>query len=165
MTVEKDGWLHTGDKAEIRGNHIYITGRVKEIIVLANGEKVPPADMEAAIIMDPLFEQVMVVGEGKPYLSAFIVLNRAKWEAVAKELQVSPTDETIFSQQEVLNDMLKRVGRLLRDFPGYAHIRRICLQLEPWTIDNGLLTPTLKLRRERILARYESEFNALYEGH
>ncbi|WP_198264406.1 AMP-binding protein [sulfur-oxidizing endosymbiont of Gigantopelta aegis] len=73
--ISSDGWLHTGDKAEIRNNHLYITGRVKEILVLSNGEKVPPAELEMAICSDPIFEQAIVIGEAKPYLSAIVVLN------------------------------------------------------------------------------------------
>ena len=74
--IDADGWLHSGDTCSVdaRG-HYTIVGRIKDIIVLNNGEKVPPSDMESAILLDPLFEQVMVVGEGKPYLAALTVLN------------------------------------------------------------------------------------------
>ena len=65
-TVDKDGWLHTGDQARIdECGHLHITGRIKEIIVLGNGEKVAPADLEMAILMDPLIEQVMIIGEAR----------------------------------------------------------------------------------------------------
>ena len=63
--IDPDGWLHTGDQARIEEGRVYITGRIKDILVLSNGEKVPPADMEAAICMDPLFDQVLVLGEGR----------------------------------------------------------------------------------------------------
>ncbi len=85
-----DGWLHTGDKASLEDGHIRITGRLKEIIVLSNGEKVALTDMEMAIAMDPLFEFNVVIGEGRPFLSMLGVLNRPLWEELAKQLGVSP---------------------------------------------------------------------------
>ena len=84
--IDADGWLNTGDIAHIsETGHVYITGRLKEIIVLSNGEKMPPADMEAAILRDPLFDQVMLFGEGKPYLMVLAVLNPEAWQQVAAQ--------------------------------------------------------------------------------
>ena len=71
--IDADGWLHTGDRACIESGRVYITGRLKDIIVLSNGEKVPPADAEAAILRDTIFEQVMLVGEGRPKLGLLCV--------------------------------------------------------------------------------------------
>jgi long-chain acyl-CoA synthetase len=156
-TIDPEGWLHTGDKVKYENGHIFITGRLKEIIVLANGEKVPPADMEMCITMDNLFEQVLIIGEGKPYLSALVVLNPEA--AVAQGIdptQVSP-------QQEEL--LLQRMNALLDNFPGYAKILRLSVAKEPWSIENGLVTPTLKLKRKSILDRYMDELDRLYEGH
>ena len=77
--IDADGWLHTGDIAAQRGRHWYITGRLKDIIVLANGEKVPPVDIEQALMLDPLIHQALLVGEGRPYLAAILVLHRRQW--------------------------------------------------------------------------------------
>ncbi len=92
--IDADGWLHTGDQVSLDAAGYYtIVGRIKDIIVLNNGEKVPPTDMESAILLDPLFEQVMIVGEGKPYLAALTVLNEAHWQDFAAGLNV---DSNIF---------------------------------------------------------------------
>jgi long-chain acyl-CoA synthetase len=163
--IDESGWLHTGDQARIepRG-HVFITGRLKEIIVLGNGEKVPPADMEMAILDDPLIEQVMVVGEAMPYISALVVLNEAHWQALAQELGLVPRAEGLVRDRAAHKAVLARIGAQLRAFPGYAQIRRVTLTLEPWTIEQGLLTPTLKMRRPQILKRFESEIQSMYEG-
>jgi len=164
-TINDEGWLHTGDQARIENGHIYITGRLKEIIVLTNGEKVPPEELETAIALDPLFDQVITVGEGRPYLSTIAVLDPAQWQRLAHELEVDPSDPASLKRAAVREAVLRRMAQQLRSFPGYTHIRRVALTLEPWTIENGLLTPTLKLRRSRVLKRFSAEVAALYLEH
>jgi long-chain acyl-CoA synthetase len=87
----EDGWLNSGDIARIdEHGRITITGRLKEIIVMSTGEKVPPADMEAAILQDALFEQVMLIGDGRSYLSALVVLNSRNWQSIAGQYDLDP---------------------------------------------------------------------------
>ena len=112
--------------------------------MLSNGEKVSPGDMESAILLDPLFEQVMIVGEGKPYLSALVVLNEEHWRTFAAGLHVDPTQSETLRDPKVVKALTKHVAHQLKHFPGYAQIRRLHLELKPWTVDEGLLTPTLK---------------------
>jgi len=138
-TLTADGWLHTGDIAEINGGKIFIRGRAKDILVLSNGEKMPPQDAEFAILHDPVFEQVMLVGEGRP----FVVLL-----AVTQE-----TDEKV---------LIKRANDKLRDFPRWTRVRRVIMQKEPWSVDNGLLTPTLKLKRPILMKRLAPRIEAAY---
>lgn len=160
--IDANGWLHTGDQARIENNHIYITGRLKDILVLSNGEKVPPADMEMAISLDPLFDQVMVVGEGRSYLSALVVLNSELWPGLAREYGLEPEQAESLMNHRLTSAMLSRVRVALRDFPGYAKIRRLALLLEPWTVDNGMLTPTLKVKRAKVLENCASQVEAMY---
>jgi len=160
--IDADRWLHTGDQARIENEHIYITGRLKDILVLSNGEKVPPGDMEMAIALDPLFEQVMVVGEGRSYLSALAVLNAELWPGLAREYGLDPEDPASLAHHKLATDLLGRVRIALRDFPGYAKIRRLSLLLEPWTVDNGLLTPTLKVKRAKVLEQCAGQVEGMY---
>ncbi|MPZ41921.1 MAG: AMP-binding protein [Betaproteobacteria bacterium] len=161
-----DGWLNTGDTARIdEAGHIFITGRLKEIIVLSNGEKVPPVDIEAAIMRDPLFEQVLLIGEGKSYLSAIAVLKQEEWEQMAAALGVDGQAEEAVREESVLSRALERLGAQMREFPGYAQVRRITLTLEPWTVENGLLTPTMKLKRAKVMEKFYAELDAMYVGH
>lgn len=161
--IDAEGWLHTGDQARIENNHIYITGRLKDVLVLSNGEKVPPADMEAAITMDPLFEQAVVIGEGRSYLSALLVLNADLWFGLAQDLGLDPFDRKSLEDGRLHDHVIAHLAKLLRGFPGYAKIRRVVLSLDPWTVDNGLLTPTLKVKRKEVLVRYAEQVERLYE--
>ena len=162
----QDGWLKTGDCGKIdTDGYIHIIGRIKEILVLANGEKVPPADMESAISEDPLFEQTMIIGEGKPYLSALVVINRQLWEKQAKQLGVADNDDAVFNDPDVEKFLIDKVAQQIEDFPGYAKIYKIAAMLSPWTVENGLLTPTLKLKRPILMDAFSKEIEMLYQGH
>jgi long-chain acyl-CoA synthetase len=161
--IDADGWLHTGDQARIENNHVYITGRLKDILVLSNGEKVPPADMELAICIDPLFEQAVVLGEGESYLSAIIVLNTEEWIRVASLAMLDPYSSDNLNHPRIHKEVLARIRKQLTDFPGYAKIRRVTLTLEPWTVDNGLLTPTLKVKRAKVMQVYADAIREIYD--
>jgi long-chain acyl-CoA synthetase len=138
-TLDTDGWLHTGDLAEIRDGRIFIRGRAKDILVLSNGEKLSPQEAEFAILHDPIFEQVMLIGEGRPYV---VLL------AVTKE------------QDE--QELIRRANERLKDFPRWTRVRRVVIAAEPWSVDNGLLTPTLKLKRPVLLAKLRPQIEAAY---
>ncbi|MBI3938629.1 MAG: long-chain fatty acid--CoA ligase [Betaproteobacteria bacterium] len=164
--VQPDGWLNTGDTARVdEHGHVFITGRLKEIIVLSNGEKVPPVDIEAAISRDPLFEQVMLIGEGKSYLSVMTVLNADHWKKLCAErgLNAGAPDATRSKQVEEI--LVARIAAQMKEFPGYAQVRRVTPTLEPWTIENGLLTPTMKLKRAKVMEKFNAEIDRMYAGH
>jgi long-chain acyl-CoA synthetase len=162
--IEPDGWFHTGDKAKIENNHIYITGRIKEIIVMANGEKVPPSDIELAINSDSLFEQVVIIGEAKPFLAAIVTIDEANWVDFANKLSVPP-DAASLNHEKVNDTILKRINDKLVEFPGYAKVIRAHIVLNAWDIESGLITPTLKLKRTKISEKYKNEIAELYRGH
>ncbi len=160
--IDAEGWLHTGDQARIEGGCIYLTGRIKDILVLSNGEKIPPTDMELAICLDALFEQALVVGEGKSYMGALIVLSSELWFGFAKEQGLDPFARESLEDGRVQKKVLSRIKLQLHDFPGYARVRRVGLILVPWSVENGLLTPTLKVKRARVLEQFSAQVEALY---
>jgi long-chain acyl-CoA synthetase len=139
-TVDADGWLHTGDLVQIRDGRVYITGRVKDVIVLSNGEKVPPGDIEAAIMRDTVFEQVMLIGEGRPKLGLVVV-----------------------SKIENEKELCDRANAQLHDFPGYARIHHLKRFADAWSVENGLLTPTLKVKRGEVARRFGADIEQMYQ--
>lgn len=162
--LDPDGWLHTGDQGRLENGRVYIKGRIKDIIVTSTGEKIAPADLEAAIASDPLFEQVMVLGEGRPYLAALAVLNPQLWAREARVLGLGP-DLADLHSAAATQWLSERIRQAVRSFPSYATPRVVWSSLEPWTVAGGLITPTLKPKRAAIAARFASEIAQLYRGH
>ena len=160
--IDQQAWLHTGDKARIDDGYIYITGRIKDIIVMSNGEKVSPVDMEHSILADPLFDQALIIGEARPYLTALLVLNDTEWEKYAAEKEFHPVDGITEAVEKVF---LEKISECLHDFPGYAQIYQLTCITEPWTVENDLLTSTLKLKRNKVQETYKKEIEEMYEGH
>ena len=164
--IGADGWLNSGDTGRIGDQgHLFITGRLKEIIVLSNGEKVSPYDMEAAIMRDPLFEQVMLLGEGKPFLSVMAVVNAEHWQKLAVASGIDPGAADVLRSAPAEKVILQRIETQVTTFPGFAQIRRVMASLEPWTIENGLLTPTMKLKRAKVMEKFNAEIDQMYAGH
>ena len=162
----EDGWLKTGDVGEFDSDgFLRIVGRIKEIIVTSTGEKVPPADLELAIEIDPLFEQAYVIGENRPFISTIVVLNKEEWRKLAETLDLDPNDPESLMATVTRNAILKRIKSAVKDFPQYALPRNVHMTLEPWTIENGLLTPTLKLKRKVLAEKFAPQIQALYAGH
>lgn len=163
-TIDAAGWLHTGDIARIDDTgHVRIVGRLKDILVTSTGEKLPPADLELAISEDPLFEQVMVIGESRPFVSALAVLNAEEWQQLAGELGVDPADASVLASPLVHDAVLTRMAARLAAFPSYAQVRQAWLTLQPWTTDTGLITPTMKLRRRQLQERFTEQIEAIYQ--
>ena len=159
----EDGWLRTGDQADIFSDgHIRIKGRIKEIIVTSTGEKVPPADLEQALESDHLVSQAMVVGENRPYIAALVVLNAQEWKKLAAELKLDAEDPLSLETRAARQAVLRRVKSAAAGFPNYAVPRQVRLFLEPWSIENGLMTPTLKLKRGPMRIRFADAIESLY---
>jgi long-chain acyl-CoA synthetase len=150
--LEPDGWLHTGDQAQIDDGRITIIGRIKDVIVTSTGEKFPPVDLETAITADPLFEQALIVGERRPFVAAVVVLNAEKWLA-ARASARGQADADI---------LLARIAAAARGFPVYAIPRAVSWTTAAWTVENGLVTPTLKVKRQAVERRFAAEIEQLY---
>ena len=164
--LSPDGWLSTGDVGEFNEEGLLrIRGRIKEIIVTSTGEKVPPVDLELALETDPLFAQTYVVGEARPFISFVAVLNPEEWIKLAAKLGVDPEDTLALQSNAVRSAVLKRARAAAADFPHYALPRNVALTLDPWTIDNGLLTPTLKLKRKPLAEKFAAQIEEMYLSH
>ncbi|MCH2190498.1 MAG: long-chain fatty acid--CoA ligase [Gammaproteobacteria bacterium] len=159
---ETGRWLRSGDRASIdEHGFIRIVGRIKDILVMANGENVPPTDIESAILENPIFEQVMVLGEARSFLSALVVLDKVLLKELCNE---HGWDHTDLNSKQLTSHINKLVTRQMGRFPGYARIRKIHICPEEWTVESGLITPTLKTKRNKLLEHFAGEIEAMYSG-
>ena len=161
--LSADGWLGTGDQAEIINGRIYIRGRIKEIIVTSTGEKVPPGDLELAVLADPALEQAFVVGENRPFIACVAVIKPDEWQRLAADLGLNPQEATSLHHPSVQRAVLARIEKNTASFPRYAVPRAVHLTLEPWTIENTFMTPTLKLKRNNLMLHFAQAIEGMYQ--
>ena len=142
--VLKDGWLHTGDIGVFEKNYLKITDRKKDIIITPGGDNISPLKIENEIINSNLFDQAIVFGDNKPYLIALLVLSDEKKDLDKVEIK----DEI-----EKINNNLSKIEKIKKYF----------LINEKFSIENGMLTPTLKLKRFKIIQKYKNSIEKLYQ--
>ena len=148
--MTEDGWFSTGDIAEVDADgYWYITGRKKELIVSSNGKKIYPARIENLFKMEPLVNQVLLVGDKKPYVTALLTLNGGQ----VQNLKGAVGDE--------VKGVITRVNSQLADF---ERIRKFKIVERDFSIESGELTPTMKIRRARVLENHAALVNELYLG-
>lgn len=149
----EDGWFRTGDLGRLdEDGFLSLTGRSKEIIVTDGGRNVAPAAIEGVLESDEVIEYSMVVGDGRPYLTAVVSLDAA---AVSEQLGE-------VSGEELQRLVAERVSALTADLARYEHITKVVVAPEPFTMEGGELTPTLKVRRAVVAEKYARELDALY---
>ena len=142
--VLKDGWLYTGDIGVFEKNYLKITDRKKDIIITPGGDNISPLKIENEIINSNLFDQAIVFGDNKPYLIALLVLSDDKKDLDKVEIK----DEI-----EKINNNLSKIEKIKKYF----------LINEKFSIENGMLTPTLKLKRFKIIQKYKNSIEKLYQ--
>lgn len=161
----RDGWLHTGDIGRIDGEgFLSITDRKKDIIVLSGGDNVAPQKVESVLALEPEIGQVLVYGDRRPHLVALVVPSKELLEAAAVRAGVPMGSPQLATDPELKRVVEEAVGRANTKLSSIERIRRVELVTEPFTVENGLLTPTLKLRRGRIVERHGIAIERLYAG-
>jgi long-chain acyl-CoA synthetase len=163
--IDEDGWFHTGDQGRLdaRGNLI-ITGRLKELIVTSYGKKMAPVPIEAEIMRSPYIDQALLYGDNKRFITALIVPRRDCLERYAREKGIAAADYAgLLARGEIRDLIAAEIERATIDLAPFEKVRAFTLLPESFTVANELLTPTLKLRRKKIVERYRNLIDTLYE--
>lgn len=161
-----DGWLHTGDLGTIDADgFLSITGRKKELLVLSNGKKVVPPQIEGLLLGDACIDQVAVYGEGRNFLTALIVPH---WENLRRALAAEgnsvdhATPEELARSPAVQTLLRKRIDAALGDVANWEQIRKFLILPRAFSVAAEELTVSLKLRRDVVFSKYRAELEALY---
>jgi long-chain acyl-CoA synthetase len=165
--IDSEGWFNSGDLGMVTAaNDLIITGRAKDTIVLTNGENIEPQPIENACLRSPYIDQVTLVGQDQKVLGALIVPNAEALEKWAIEQGITETHSSPLMTHPSVQDLFRQeVNRLVKDRPGYRpddRIGPIRLIAEPFTIENGLLTQTLKIRRNVVMERYQGIIDEMF---
>ncbi len=167
--IDSEGWFNTGDIGWLTTeNQIVLTGRAKDTIVLTNGENIEPQPIENACLRSPYIDQIMLVGQDQKSLGALIVPNIEALEAwlLNQSLSITNSDINANLNNQIIRDLFREeLNREVRHRPGYRRDDQIIvfeLIPEPFTIENGLLTQTLKVRRNVVMERYRDAIANLF---
>ncbi len=162
-TVDPDGWLHTGDLGHVDDKgFVHITDRIKELIVTAGGKNVAPQPIEYALKADPFIAQAMVIGDKRNFISALIVPEKEVLGLWARENDIEGDLIALCQNQRVKTHYQAIVDARMEGFSRYERVKNFELVPEEFSQEAGELTPTLKLKRRVLLARYKDLIDGLY---
>ena len=162
--LDAEGWLHTGDIGEMDDDgYLRIVDRKKELIITAGGKNISPANLEAALKMVPLVGQACAIGDKRPFVSALVVLDSEGAPAWAKQHGISSTSLSDLAEHpEVVAEVEKGVAEVMQQFNNAERVKKVKILHDEWVADSEELTPTSKLKRRGIHAKYAAEIEALY---
>ncbi len=162
--VLENGWFHTGDIGEFDADgYLKITDRKKDLIVTAGGKKVAPQKLEGLVMRDSLFSQVVALGDKKPYIVALVVLNRSVAVQGAALFNIANHPFESWAAHAQFRDwVLQRVLAQTKDLARFESIKAIAILPAEFSISNGELTPTLKVKRRYVMEKYAAQIEALY---
>ena len=164
--LSEDGWFSTGDIAEVDADgYWYITGRKKELIVSSNGKKIYPARIENLFKMEPIVNQVLLIGDKKPYVTAILTANAAQLAGYQGSDTADSNGQTPDAgSQPVAKAVQAAVSRVNKQLADFERIRRFRVLERDFSIEHGELTPTMKIRRAQVLENHRELVNQLYLG-
>jgi len=161
-----DGWFHTGDVGTIdEDGFLSITDRKKDLFVTSAGKNVAPAVIERLLTTDPLFDQAVVYGDGRNFISAVVVPNLPLLETLATTNDTAvETADGLITSPELLAIIDSKVSELMESVSQPERVKKCLVLDKPFQLENDELTATLKVRRRHIIAKYEDRLEAFYEG-
>ncbi|MDA8437976.1 MAG: long-chain fatty acid--CoA ligase [Propionibacterium sp.] len=160
-----DGWLRTGDAGYVDSDgFLVITDRIKDIIVTVNGKNISPQPIEGLLLADPLFEYAVLLGDNRPCLTLLVKPSLPHLHDLAARLNIAVANPTeLLSHPEIVEELRRRVQQLTEKLPSHEQIRDVEVLQDDITMDNGLLTPTLKVKRREVEKRFQSLIDDMYK--
>ncbi len=162
--IDPEGWFHTGDIGELSPDgFLAITDRKKDMIKTSGGKLIAPQNLEARLKADPWIADSVVIGDRRKFLTALVVPQRAKVEALARREGLAGDYETLIQHPKVFEQLWERVQAINQTLGSFEQLKKVTLLPEPFSLAAGELTPTLKVKRRVVEARYVAAIEAMYQ--
>ena len=162
--IDKDGWFHTGDAGYLKGDQLYLTERIKDLFKTSNGKYVSPQALETKLAIDRYIDQIAIIADQRKFVSALIVPVYGFVKDYAKEKGVEYKDmEELLQHPKVIGLFRARIDTLQQQFAHYEQVKRFTLLPEPFSMERGELTNTLKLKRPVVAKNYKEVIDKMYE--
>jgi len=162
--INEEGWFHTGDIGILDDGYLRITDRKKNIIVTAGGKNIAPAPIEGALILNKYFEQALVHGDRRKFVSAILVPNFVELGEWATENEITDvTPEALCDNPKVYEMLMTEVAGVMQKFSGYEAVKEAIILPKEFSVEDGTLTPTLKIKKRVVEERYKAKIDALYD--
>ena len=161
--IDEEGWFHTGDSGYMKDGELFLRERIKDLFKTSNGKYIAPQMIESKLVLDRLFDQAVVVADERKFVSALIVPDFKVLEDFARDNGIEYSDhEDLCRHPKVLKLYTERIETLQQDLANYEKIKRFLLLPNPFTMQNGELTNTLKVRRRVVYEHYAAEIDKMY---
>ena len=162
--IDKDGWFHTGDAGYLKGDQLYLTERIKDLFKTSNGKYVSPQALETKLAIDRYIDQIAIIADQRKFVSALIVPVYGFVKDYAKEKGIEYKDmEELLQHPKVIGLFRARIDTLQQQFARYEQVKRFTLLPEPFSMERGELTNTLKLKRPIVAKNYKEVIDKMYE--
>ena len=163
LSIDADGWFHTGDAGYMKDGELFLTDRIKDMFKTSNGKYIAPQLIESKLCVDKYIDQIVVVAEQRKFVSALVIPQYELLRELSKEYGVDcKTNEELCSNERVLRFMMYRIDTLQQEFAHYEQIKKITLLPEPLSIEKGELTNTLKVKRAVLYENYREQIEKMY---
>jgi len=162
--LTEDGWFHTGDAGYMKDGFLYLTERIKDLFKTSNGKYIAPQAIETKMVVDRYIDQISIIADQRKFVSALIVPEYQQVENYAKDHHIAYTDMKDLLQKTEIQELFRmRIETLQQEFAHYEQIKRFTLLPEPFSMERGELTNTLKIKRPVLLKNYAAEIEKMYE--
>ena len=162
--IDSEGWFHTGDAGYFKDGELYMKERIKDLYKTSNGKYIAPQMIESKLTIDRYIEQCVVIADKRKFVSALIVPEYKLLEAFAQERGLNVADRAeLCRHPEVISMVKDRIDTLQQDLASYEKVKYFILLPEPFSMENGELTNTLKVKRNVVCKRYAAEIDKLYD--
>jgi len=164
QVLTEDGWFHTGDAGYLKDGFLYLTERIKDLFKTSNGKYIAPQAIETKLVVDRYIDQISIIADQRKFVSALIVPEYEQVKKYAEAHHIAYTDmKDLLQKQEIIDLFRLRIDTLQQEFAHYEQIKRFTLLPEPFSMEKGELTNTLKIKRPVLMKNYAAEIEKMYE--